>query len=76
VMSNSSTLGQSTTSDFWVRIDGRPLVTPTDVTAERARIGALIKRKIDGLIVIPCQDDSPVLEDLRRSEIPTALWIV
>jgi LacI family transcriptional regulator len=44
-----------------------------NVIAERARIGALIKRKIDGLIVIPCHDDSPVLEDLRRSEIPTVL---
>ncbi len=44
-----------------------------NVLAERARIGALIKRKIDGLIVIPCHDDSPVLEDLRRSEIPTVL---
>ena len=49
------------------------MVTPRDVTAERARIGALIKRKIDGSIVIPCQDDRPVLEDFRISEISTVL---
>ena len=47
--------------------------TEEDVASERERIAALIRRKIDGLIVIPCYDDSPVLEDLRRSKIPTIL---
>jgi LacI family transcriptional regulator len=40
--------------------------TEENLSSERERIGALIRRKIDGLIVIPCLDDSPVLEDLRK----------
>ena len=47
--------------------------TEEDVASERERIAALIRRKIDGLIVMPCHDDSPMLEDLRRSKIPTIL---
>ena len=44
-----------------------------DSVWERERVRALIRRKIDGLIVIPCRDDSPMLEDLRQSGIPTVL---
>lgn len=44
-----------------------------DVSSERERILALIRRQIDGLIVVPCRDDSPVLEELREREIPTVL---
>jgi LacI family transcriptional regulator len=44
-----------------------------DPTWERERVRALIRRKIDALIVIPCRDDSPMLEDVRQSEIPTVL---
>jgi LacI family transcriptional regulator len=40
---------------------------------ERERVRALIRRKIDGLIAIPCRDDSPMLEDVRQSGIPTVL---
>jgi LacI family transcriptional regulator len=40
---------------------------------ERERVHTLIRRKIDGLIVIPCRDDSPMLEEVRRSGIPTVL---
>lgn len=47
--------------------------TQEDVSAERERILALIRRQIDGLIVVPCRDDSPVLEDLRERGIPTVL---
>jgi LacI family transcriptional regulator len=44
-----------------------------DPTWERERVRALIRRKIDALIVIPCRDDSPMLEDVRQSGIPTVL---
>ena len=44
-----------------------------DPAWERERVRALIRRKIDGLIVIPCRDDSPMLEDVRQSGIPTVL---
>ena len=47
--------------------------TEEDAVSERERIAGLMRRKIDGLIVIPCYDDSPVLEDLRESNIPTIL---
>ena len=40
---------------------------------ERERVRALIRRKIDGLIIMPCRDDSPMLEDVRQSRIPTVL---
>jgi LacI family transcriptional regulator len=40
---------------------------------ERERVRALIRRKIDALIIILCRDDSPVLEDVRQSGIPTVL---
>jgi LacI family transcriptional regulator len=44
-----------------------------DPTWEQDRVRALIRRKIDGLIVTPCRDDSPMLEDVRQSGIPTVL---
>lgn len=44
-----------------------------DPAWERERVRALIRRKIEGLIVIPCRDDSPMLEDVRQSGIPTVL---
>ena len=44
-----------------------------DPAWERERVRALIRRKIDGLIVIPCRDDSPMLDDVRQSGIPTVL---
>ena len=44
-----------------------------DTTWERERVRALIRRKIDALIVIPCRDDSPMLEDVRQSGIPAVL---
>src|SRR5215468_12224204 len=44
-----------------------------DPAWERERVRTLIRRKIDGLIVIPCRDDSPMLEDVRQSAIPTVL---
>jgi LacI family transcriptional regulator len=44
-----------------------------DFSSERERILALIRRQIDGLIVVPCRDNSPVLEELRKREIPTVL---
>ena len=46
-----------------------------DPAWERERVRALIRRKVDALIVIPCRDDSPMLEDVRQSGIPTVLWI-
>jgi DNA-binding LacI/PurR family transcriptional regulator len=36
-------------------------------------VAALINRQIEGLIVIPCRDDSPALSDLRSSKIPIIL---
>jgi LacI family transcriptional regulator len=47
--------------------------TQEDFSSERDRVRALIQRQIDGLIVVPCRDDSPVLEDLRERGIPTVL---
>jgi LacI family transcriptional regulator len=44
-----------------------------DTAWEQERVRALIRRKIDALIVIPCRDDSPALEDVRQSGIPTVL---
>ena len=40
---------------------------------EQKRVAALINRQIEGLIVIPCRDDSPALSDLRNSKIPIIL---
>jgi LacI family transcriptional regulator len=47
--------------------------TQEDISSERDRVRALIQRQIDGLIVVPCGDDSPVLEELRERGIPTVL---
>ncbi len=47
--------------------------TQEDFAAERDRVRALIQRQIDGLIIVPCRDDSPVLEDLKERGIPTVL---
>jgi LacI family transcriptional regulator len=44
-----------------------------DPAWEQERVHTLIRRKVDGLIVIPCRDDSPVLEEVRQSGIPTVL---
>jgi LacI family transcriptional regulator len=44
-----------------------------DAAWEQERVRALIRRKIDALIVIPCRDDSPMLEDVRQSGIHTVL---
>jgi LacI family transcriptional regulator len=44
-----------------------------DLAWERQRVRTLIRRKVDGLIAIPCRDDSPMLEDVRQSGIPTIL---
>jgi len=44
-----------------------------DFAWERERVRALIQRKVDGLLVMPCRDDSPMLEDVRQSGIPTVL---
>jgi LacI family transcriptional regulator len=41
---------------------------------ERERIQALIGRQADGLIVVPCVDRSPALDDIRRSGIPTVVF--
>jgi LacI family transcriptional regulator, galactose operon repressor len=47
--------------------------TQKDFSSERERVLALVRRQIDGLIVVPCRDDSPVLGDLRERAIPTVL---
>ena len=44
-----------------------------DAQWEQKRVAALVNRHIDGLIVIPCRDDSPALADLRSSKIPIIL---
>ena len=44
-----------------------------DLGWEQERVRALIRRSVDGLVVMPCRDDSPVLQDLRESRIPTVL---
>src|SRR5258708_19878501 len=40
---------------------------------EQKRVAARINRQIEGLIVIPCRDESPALSDLRSSKIPIIL---
>ena len=47
--------------------------TQEDFCSERERVRALIQRQIDGLIVVPCRDDSPVLRELSDRKIPTVL---
>jgi len=47
-----------------------------NVIAERARIGALISAKSDGLIVIPCHDDSPSSKISEERRYRQFLWIV
>jgi len=41
---------------------------------ERLRIEALIARQADGLILAPCVDESPSLDDVRHSGIPTVVF--
>jgi LacI family transcriptional regulator len=45
-----------------------------DTGRERERIQALIARQADGLIIVPCIDKSPALDDVRRSGIPTVVF--
>lgn len=45
-----------------------------DTQRERERIQAFIGRQADGLIVVPCIDSSPALDDIRRSGIPTVIF--
>lgn len=40
---------------------------------EQKRVAALVNHQVEGLIVIPCRDDSPTLADLRSSKIPIIL---
>lgn len=40
---------------------------------EQKRVAALLSRQIDGLIVIPCRDDTPALVDLRATKTPIIL---
>jgi LacI family transcriptional regulator len=40
---------------------------------EQQRVEALVNRQVEGLIVIPCRDDSPALSDLRSYKIPIVL---
>ena len=47
--------------------------TQEDFSSESERVRALVKHKIDGLIIVPCRDDSPVLEELRERRIATVL---
>jgi LacI family transcriptional regulator len=47
--------------------------TQEDPVRERERVRALIRRRPDGLIFVPCRDHTDTLEDLRKSEIPTVL---
>ncbi len=47
--------------------------TREDISSERDRVRMLVQRQIDGLIVVPCADDSPVLAELRERGIPTVL---
>jgi len=44
-----------------------------DFAWERERVRTLIQRKVDGLLVMPCRDDSPMLDDVRQSGIPAVL---
>jgi LacI family transcriptional regulator len=45
-----------------------------DTQRESQRIQALIARQADGLIVVPCIDRSPALDDIRRSGIPAVVF--
>src|SRR5450631_2073967 len=45
-----------------------------DTGRERERIQALIARQTDGLIVVPCIDKSPALDEIRQSGIPTVIF--
>ena len=45
-----------------------------DTRREHERIQALIARQADGLIVVPCIDQSPALEEIRQSGIPTVIF--
>jgi LacI family transcriptional regulator len=45
-----------------------------DTLRERERIQALIGRQADGLIVVPCVDHSPALNDIRQSGTPTVIF--
>jgi LacI family transcriptional regulator len=47
--------------------------TQEDPVRERERVRALIRRRPDGLIFVPCRDHTETLEDLRQSEIPTVI---
>jgi LacI family transcriptional regulator len=47
--------------------------TQEDPVRERERVRALIRRRPDGLILVPCRDHTETLEDLRKSEIPTVI---
>jgi LacI family transcriptional regulator len=47
--------------------------TQEDFSSESERVRALVRHKIDGLIIVPCRDDSPVLEELRERRIATVL---
>jgi LacI family transcriptional regulator len=40
---------------------------------EQKRVAALLGRHIDGLIFIPCRDDTPALADLRATKTPIIL---
>lgn len=40
---------------------------------ERQRVGALLRRQADGLILIPCSDHSEVLGDISRQKVPAVL---
>jgi LacI family transcriptional regulator len=44
-----------------------------DPVRERGRVRALIRRRPDGLILVPCRDHTETLVDLRKSEIPTVI---
>ncbi len=41
---------------------------------ERQRVQALIARQADGLIIVPCTDHSPALDDIRRSGVPAVVF--
>jgi LacI family transcriptional regulator len=45
-----------------------------DTEREHERVKALIARQADGLIVVPCIDKSPALDEIRQSGIPTVVF--
>jgi LacI family transcriptional regulator, galactose operon repressor len=47
--------------------------TQEDPVREGERVRALIRRRPDGLIFVPCQDHTETLEDLRKSDIPVVV---